>query len=95
MHTDAVDPESLKTMAERYCAIGRKDRLPHKVHEAHLDRMHRRLAVEERNMLLLRNPYLTAVSQRAPLEASEPARRVAWRHGAAVVGPDQFSVFPP
>ncbi|XP_037092793.1 ribosomal protein 63, mitochondrial-like [Pollicipes pollicipes] len=36
-----------------------KDRLPHRVQEAHLDRMRRRLEVEDRNMLLLRNPYLT------------------------------------
>ncbi|XP_043201992.1 ribosomal protein 63, mitochondrial-like [Amphibalanus amphitrite] len=36
-----------------------KHRLPHRVQDAHLDRMQRRLAIEERNMLLLRNPYLT------------------------------------
>ena len=50
------------TNAQIVCVcIFRKHRLPHRVHDAHVDRMQRRLAVEERNMLLLRHPYLTLV----------------------------------
>jgi len=49
-----------------------KHRLRHYVYPLAIERFVKRLQVEENNMLLLRNPYLTLEQDRAYIQATQP-----------------------